>query len=108
MLALIEAGQFPPFAYPMFEALEASAGDAPPERLALIAEDAILLAPTPFPGGGWRGFLIAAEEAKGQDREFHFAEPDQPGIWLSVPADGPDAAVLAVEGACLPIAQPHP
>jgi hypothetical protein len=108
MLALIEAGQFPPFAYPMFEALEASAGDRPPERLALIAEDAILLAPTPFPAGGWRGFLIASDEARGQDREFHFAESGLPATWLSVPADGPDGAVMAVEGACLPTAQPPP
>lgn len=105
MLALIQARQFPTWALTFYDALRNSAGDTPPPTLALVAEDAILLAPR-FTPQGWRGFLIAEESAAGQARCFH--PPDQPEAmtWLAVPVSPEPAAVWAVAAASLPTLQP--
>lgn len=104
MLALIAARQFPGFALAFYEHLQQAAGDAPPPRpLALVADDAILLAPRRT-AGGWEGFLIAEHSAADQVRAFHWPGEPEPTAWLAVapPAAGA-AAVWAEAGACLPI-----
>lgn len=101
MLALIAARQFPGWALTFYDALRASAGDTPPLTLALVASDAILLAPR-FTPQGWQGFLIAEGSAAAQPRAFH--PPGQPDAvtWLGVPAAPEPAAVWAVAAASLP------
>jgi hypothetical protein len=109
MIALIARQQFPPFALAFYDVLlSAGEGQPPPKRLALIAEDAILLAPEPTVDG-WRGFLIAEGMATGQTREFHWAGEDQPTCCLAVPvpASGVTGAVMAEEAASLSI-RPFP
>ncbi|MEB3169341.1 MAG: hypothetical protein VKK97_11510 [Synechococcaceae cyanobacterium] len=105
MLALIQARQFPTWALTFYDALKSSAGDTPPPTLALLADDAILLAPR-FTPQGWVGFLIAEDQASGQPRAFH--PPDRPQVvaWLSVPAAPEPAAVWAVADASLPTLPP--
>jgi hypothetical protein len=104
MLALIAARQFPGFALAFYEHLQQAAGDTPPPRpLALVADDAILLAPRRT-STGWEGFLIAEHSAADQVRPFHWPGEPEPTVWLAVapPAAGA-AAVWAEAGACLPI-----
>lgn len=105
MLALIAQRQFPTWALTFYDALKNSAGDTPPPTLALVATDAILLAPR-FTPQGWRGFLIAEESAAGQARCFH--PPDQPeaSAWLAVPVAPQPGAVWAAAAASLPILPP--
>lgn len=108
MLALIQARAFPTFALGFYDALAAAGKDQPvPELLALVASDAVLLAPRQS-AGGWSGFLIAEGTAQDQLREFR-ATPDQAQpIWLAVPrAAGGGGAVWAEEGAFLAI-RPSP
>jgi hypothetical protein len=104
MLALVALDQCPPFALAFYESLATAGGDQPaPQRLALIAEDAILLAPTPSPGG-WSGFLIADCSAAGQVRAFHLPGEEESIARLLVPppADGSVAGVWAAERSTLP------
>lgn len=106
MLALIAAGQFPSWALAFYGALQAAGKDAsPPPTLALLADDAILLAPR-FTPSGWTGFLIAEDQASGQPRAFH--PPGQPEavVWLSVPVAPEPAAVWAVAASSLPTLPP--
>jgi hypothetical protein len=111
MLELIRRQLFPGFALAFYEHLSAAGRDQPvPARLAMIAEDAILLAPAAGPSG-WSGFLIAESVAAGQLRAFRWV--DQPAedssLWLAVPspASGATGAVWAEEAASLAI-QPSP
>jgi len=111
MVALIAARQFPSFALTFYEPLlQAGQGQPAPSPLALMAEDAILLAPR-RQGEAWTGFLIAEHSAADQVRAFHWpgdADP-VPVAWLAVapPASGA-AAVWAEAAACLPIRQSPP
>lgn len=109
MLQLIAQGLFPTFALAFYEPLQAAGNGQPaPPRLALVADDAILLAPTPA-ADGWRGFLIAEATAQGQPREFHWpGQADQPAALLQVPlpAAGSGGAVWAAEAASLSIPPP--
>jgi len=105
-LKLLADDRLPPFAMALIEQLEdAGTGQPAPIRLALIAEDAILLAPRPAPGDAWRGFLIAEESASGQDRWFQ--ADDGSGVLLSVPVLEAQGVAVAVGGATLPI-RPSP
>lgn len=108
MLALIAAEQFPTWALAFYDALAgAGEGQDPPPRLALIADDAILLAPQQQPGG-WRGFLIAEGGAAGQLRPFSWPGEAQPCCWAAVPRGAESAAaVWGEEAAFLPI-RPSP
>jgi len=101
MLALVQERQFPGFAMAFYEQLSAAGKDHPaPARLALLANDAILLAPSPS-ATGWRGFLIAEDTAADQVREFHLPGEEDPCCRLFVPAPESAAAVWAVEAAFL-------
>ncbi len=105
MLAM--GDEFPSWALSIYPPLEEAGRNHPaPARLALIAEDAILLAPT-LEAGGWRGFLIAEDTAINQPRLFRLAGDPEPCCWLSVgaPAPGSEGAVWAEEGAFLAIHQ---
>lgn len=108
MLALVAAKQFPGWGLTFYAQLSAAGKDHPaPARLALIAEDAILLAPSPT-ATGWRGFLIAEETAAGKVRQFHRPGESEPCCALVVPASAEAAAVWAVEAAFLSIPEsPH-
>jgi len=110
MLALIQADLLPSFALVAYEPLERAGRDQPPpQQLALIADDAVLLAPRATPQG-WQGFLIAEHEAAGQVRAFHWPGEPEPAAWLAVPAAAEAAAVWAAEAASLSIrpAPPEP
>lgn len=103
MLQLIADRQFPSFALAFYEPLHAAGSGQPaPPRLALVADDAILLAPTPT-ADGWRGFLIAEATAQGQPRSFRWPGQPDPAALLQVPmpAAGSGGAVWAVEAASL-------
>lgn len=107
MLALLEREEFPDWAVAFYDSLNAVGRNQPaPPRLALISEDAILLAPTLEPGG-WRAFLIAEDTAINQPRSFRLAGDPEPCCWLIVgaPAPGSEGAVWAAEGAFLAILQ---
>jgi len=106
MLALCEAQQVPGFAMAFYDALAtAGEGVTPPTLLALMADDALLLAPVEQQDG-WRGLLLAEDTAAGQVREFKMAGDPQRVVSLLVP-DAPDAATpaWAAAGAWLPIFQ---
>ncbi|MFM2158625.1 MAG: hypothetical protein RLZZ124_1099 [Cyanobacteriota bacterium] len=102
MLALIAAEQFPGFALAFYEPLyQAGQNQPPPASLALVADDAILLAPRQT-AQGWEGFLIAEHTAADQPRVFHHPGDPQPIATLHVPpASGGAAAVWAEEAASL-------
>lgn len=107
MLELIRRRLFPGFALVTYDALSAAGRDhPPPQPLALIAADAILLAPSHAPAG-WRGFLIAEGTAAGQPRAFHWPGEADPCCWLDVPVPESAAAVWAEEAAFLAI-RPSP
>jgi|GEM_PF-2636604 len=108
MLELIRRQLFPGFALAFYEPLSTAAADTPPPPLlALLAVDAILLAPRQA-ADGWRGFLIAEDTAAGQVREFRRpGEPDPMWLLVPPPAAGSEGAVWAAEAACLAI-QPSP
>jgi len=103
MRELIQQGLFPSFALAFYEPLNiAGQGQPAPSRLALVADDAILLAPVAT-SGGWRGFLIAEDSAAGQDREFRSPDlPDPVALRVPPPADESTAAVWAAAAAFLP------
>jgi hypothetical protein len=106
MLALCEAQQVPGFAMAFYDALAtAGEGITPPTLLALLADDALLLAPAEQQDG-WRGLLLAEDTAAGQVRTFRMAGDPQRVVSLLVP-DAPDAVTpaWAAAGAWLPIAQ---
>lgn len=106
MLALIARRQFPGWALTFYDALQQAGKDAPPPpTLALVAADAILLAPR-FTPRGWTGFLIAEGQASGQPRAFHPPDRPQTVTWLSVPVAPEAAAVWAVAAASLPTLPP--
>lgn len=106
MLALIQARQFPGWALTFYEALEAvGRNQPPPPTLALVADDAILLAPR-FTPNGWTGFLIAEGSAADQPRAFHPADQPEVVTWLGVPVAPEPAAVWAVAAAFLPTLPP--
>jgi len=103
MLALCEQRQAPGFAMAFYDALATAGEGAPaPTPLALLADDALLLAPIEHQDG-WRGLLLAEDTAAGQVRAFRLA--DDPGrvVTLLVPS-APDAAApaWAAEAAWLP------
>ena len=101
MLALLESDQFPSYALTFHDDLERAGREAPrPGMLALITNDAILLAPRQGPEG-WTGFLIMERSAAGQQREF-VSDDGNLCCVLSVPTPGSVGAVTAVESACLP------
>lgn len=104
MLELIRQNRFPGFALAFYEPLHAAGqGQPAPQRLALIAKDAILLAPTPVPGG-WSGFIIAEGQAQGQTRQFRWPGDPEPCCSLAVPhAASGGGAVWAEAAASLPI-----
>lgn len=106
MLALVAAGQFPSWALAFYGALQSAGKDTPPPpTLALVADDAILLAPR-FTPGNWTGFLIAEGQAADQPRAFHPPGQPQAVVWLAVPVAPEPAAVWAVAAASLPILPP--
>lgn len=113
MLELIRRRLFPGFALAFYDALyQVGEGQPIPQPLALIADDAILLAPRPRADrSGWDGFLIAEGPAQGQVRSFRWPDqaPDQAAVWLTVPrASSGGGAVWAEEGASLAIRQSPP
>ena len=94
MLALCELRQVPGFAMAFYDALAtAGEGTPPPSPLALLAEDALLLAPIEHQDG-WRGLLLAEDTAAGQERSFRLAEDPSQVVTLLVPS-APDAAAPA-------------
>jgi hypothetical protein len=106
MLALCEARQVPGFAMAFYDALAtAGEGTPPPPLLALLADDALLLAPVEHQDG-WRGLLLAEETAAGLERTFRLADDSQRLVTLLVPPS-PDAAAPAWAAAdsWLPIVQ---
>jgi hypothetical protein len=106
MLALCEQRQVPGFAMAFYDALAtAGEGTPPPTPLALLADDALLLAPIEHQGG-WRGLLLAEDSAAGQERIFRLADNPQRLVTLVVPTV-PDAAAPAWAAAdsWLPIVQ---
>lgn len=106
MLALCEAEQVPGFALAFYDSLAAAGeGIAPPRLLALLADDALLLAPVEHQDG-WRGLLLAEDTAAGQVRAFRLADDPQRVVSLLVPL-APDAAMpaWAAANSFLPIAQ---
>jgi hypothetical protein len=106
MLALCELRQVPGFAMGFYDALAtAGEGTAPPSPLALLADDALLLAPVEHQDG-WRGLLLAEDTAAGQERTFRLADDPQRVVTLLVPP-APDAAAPAWAAAdsWLPIVQ---
>jgi hypothetical protein len=104
MLAMIAARRFPSFALTFYEPLlQAGQGQPAPSPLALVADDAILLAPR-RQGDAWCGFLIAEHSAADQVRAFRWPGDQEPVAWLAVaPPAGGAAAVWAEAAACLPI-----
>lgn len=93
LLALCERQLAPGFAMGFYDALaDAGEGVAAPALLALLADDALLLAPQEG-ADGWRGLLLAQDTAAGQPRAFTVLDRDQT-VWLDVPA-APDAATPA-------------
>jgi hypothetical protein len=108
MLALISSGLFPTWALALYEPLsQAGQGHTPPPLLALIAADAILLAPQQAPGG-WRGFLIAEGTTQGQLRPFHWPGDPAPAFWLAVPRASAEAGAVWAEEAAFLATQPSP
>jgi hypothetical protein len=106
MLALCELRQVPGFAMAFYDALAtAGEGTPPPPLLALLADDALLLAPVEHQDG-WRGLLLAEDTAAGQERTFRLADDPQRLVTLLVPI-APDAAAPAWAAAdsWLPIAR---
>lgn len=102
MLALIAQELLPGFALAFYEPLKAAAGDTPPPKvLALLADDAIVLAPQRTPSG-WRGFLIAEDTAADQRRDFMLpGQPEPIALIVPPPAAGSAAAVWAAAAASL-------
>ena len=104
MLALCEARQVPGFAMGFYDALAtAGEGTPPPPLLALLADDALLLAPLEH-HDGWRGLLLAEDTAAGKERTFRLTDDPQRMVTLLVPI-APDAAApaWAAAGSWLPI-----
>jgi hypothetical protein len=83
----------------------AGEGTPPPSLLALLADDALLLAPVEYQDG-WRGLLLAEDTAAGQPRTFRLADDSDRLVTLLVPT-APDAAAPAWAAAdsWLPIVQ---
>jgi hypothetical protein len=102
MVELIAQELLPGFALAFYEPLKAAAGDAPPPKvLALLADDAIVLAPQRT-ATGWRGFLIAEDTAADQRRDFTLpGQPEPIALIVPPPAAGSAAAVWAAAAASL-------
>lgn len=105
MNELVQRGQFPAFALgEWYDDLKKAGTNKPlPDRLCWASSDAILLAPHRIDGFTWGGYLIAMEEAAGQEREF-FNEHGDAVVLLVPPEIAAAGAVAAMEGAVLPIA----
>lgn len=107
-LALLGADLLPAWAMAWLDDLaDVAENEEPPEVWALIAADALLLAPRPGPVGGWRGYLLAEPMASGQLREFRLL-PDGELLVLQVPRLPGGESAQAVEGACLTIPESEP
>lgn len=107
-LALMGADLFPVWAADWVNELaEVSDDHDPPELWALVAPDALLLAPRPAPGGGWRGYLLADPTASHQQREFLMLPAGDP-VTLRLPGLSAGEEVQAVAGACLTIPESEP
>jgi hypothetical protein len=105
MHVLVKDGTIPMFAIPFYPAIETQHLDHPaPNPVALIAEQALLLAPRPSPDG-WAGLLIAEQEAAGRVMTFHLPDGSQPVSLVVPPAPEPCPAVWVVEFASLTIPQ---
>lgn len=105
-LALLGADLLPPWAMGWVDDLaDVAENQEPPEVWALMAGDALLLAPRPAPGGGWRGYLLAEPMASGLVREFRLL-PDGELQELQVPKLPGEESGQAVAGATLTIPAP--
>jgi hypothetical protein len=110
-VALLALGLFPAWALGFIDHLLKAGEDQPtPARLALLAEDALLLAPVEAGGltqrGGWGGLMIAEDTAAGELRQFS-SEDQTVTVWLRVPQPSePGSAIWAEAVACLPIQLP--
>lgn len=94
---LIEIGKFPYWALFVYKDLVARADEClPPDDLALIAEDAIIIAPS-YEGFECHGMLIAMESASEKVRQFSTVHGDF--IELRLPKL--DAKVSAIEDAVI-------
>lgn len=99
MLKLIERNQFPAYALAFYPKLQqAGENHIAPTLLALITDDAILLAPKQITNG-WKGYLIAEDTAINQQRQFYyFNDPRQiVSLMLPAPDTGEAGAVWAAE-----------
>jgi len=81
-LELIKQGKFPSWALFCYKELATGADKKPPALLAFISESAILLAPIKTQSG-YKGMLIATEEAS--ERYLPFEAPDGSIIEMWVP-----------------------
>lgn len=83
MIELQRRGLLPAFALNFDERLERAGKGAPaPSNLALIHDQAILLAPWQS-ANGWCGFLLAEPEAAGERLQFSALDGEQ--FWLQMP-----------------------
>ena len=105
MEALQAQRAFPSWALFAYKALKAASDGNPPLRLALVADDAILLAPTKR-AEGWVGFFICQHTAAGHVRTF-VDTSDNSVIQLQVPVRFENEATTAEEAVMLPNAQGH-
>lgn len=103
MLELNRLGLLPGFTLVFWPALsEAGKGQPPPQPLALLAADAVLLAPR-MTGGGWSGLLLAEDTAAGQVRAFSTVDGEPAGeLMVPLPSD-PGAVVWTEEALLLPV-----
>lgn len=102
MEVMIAKRSFPTWALFAYKPLKAASDGNAPMRLALVADDAILLAPAKR-RDGWCGFLICQNSASGQVRTFTDLS-DSSRISLLVPGRFADEATTAEEAVTLPIA----
>ena len=96
LLVLERRGLLPSFACAADPQLErAGKGQPVPTMLALLHDQALLLAPW-ADKGQWRGFLLAEPEVSGQDLTFSSVDGEQIGLRL------PDLEVVEGVLCCLP------
>jgi len=104
MLQLIRDNEFPSFGLFIYSQLrEAGQGVDVPKRVALRAENCIVLAPYRKSQTQWAGLLICEAPAMGHIQDFR---DDAGVIWrLRVPVIGDAGGVLAAEDSVLPIVE---
>jgi hypothetical protein len=94
---LIQMGKFPSWALFVYKDLISMADETlPPEDLALIAEDCIVLAPT-YEDFDCMGMVIALESASGQLRQFQTGD----GAFIQMRVPKLDNKANAIEDATL-------